>query len=95
MRYLEHIDTSASHRPVIGMHAYMLLQQVWQEPLDDRSEDEPVPSATTIGSAVSLIRNVPPALVEGYDVSPFYGELHLSWKYRNVDSGPGPRRVWG
>lgn len=76
----QYTDISASHRPVIALQAYMLLQQ-WEQ---DRAigfpdEGQPVPSAETVVTAACILAQIPFPLIGDFDVSPFYGELHLSW----------------
>lgn len=81
---LQYTDISASHRPVIALQAYMLLQQ-WEREraIDDRDEGEPVPSMETIGTAACILTQIPFSLIGDFDVNPFYGELHLSWSAGN------------
>ena len=83
---LQYTDiSSASHRPVIALQAYMLLQQ-WEErerAIDDRDEGEPAPSMETVGTAASILARTPVPLVKDFDASPFYGELHVSWNVGN------------
>jgi hypothetical protein len=68
-------DVSASHRPVLSMPTFLLLAAIRMTV----SPDEPPPNEATIRTAESLIAEVPFHLVGDPDVSPFYGEIHLSW----------------
>lgn len=68
-------DVSASHRPVISLPTYLLLEAI----RTSVSPDEPAPSEATIRVAENLIAEVPFHLVGEPDVNPFFGEIHLSW----------------
>jgi hypothetical protein len=57
----------------------MLLNAIADISSDDRNEDEPAPNEETIRSARNLIAGIPPRLIGRPLVSPFYGEVHLTW----------------
>lgn len=61
----------------------MLLNAIGDISSDDRNEDEPAPNEETIGSAKKLIAGIPPRLIGDPLVSPFYGEVHLTWNSGN------------
>jgi hypothetical protein len=47
---------------------------------------EPPPSQVTVNGAMNLIADVPFRLLADVDISPFYGEIHLSWNH-------GPKQI--
>lgn len=57
----------------------MLLDAIKTSAIDGRDAGEPSPNETTIQSAMKLIAEIPFPLVGRPDVSPFYGEIHVSW----------------
>ena len=72
--------TSASHNPVFWLPAYLLIERVNQGFFSDAGEEgQPAPTAATIHKAMLLLAEVPFRLWGEPDVSPFYGEVHLSW----------------
>jgi len=77
--------TTASHRPTIGLQAFMLLEAIGETAERNGHGDagEPLPSHATVNAAMNLIAEVPFRLLADADISPFYGEIHLSW---NVDN---------
>jgi hypothetical protein len=75
--------TSASHRPVFWLPAYLLLERVNGGFFSDTSSEEgqPAPTPSTIQKAMLLLAEVPFRLWGEPDINPFYGELHLSWVF--------------
>jgi hypothetical protein len=73
--------TTASHRPAFCIPMFLLLGEIsaTAQPNSNLEPGELVPSEKTIDAAMHLIAEVPFRLLEGADVSPFFGEVHLSW----------------
>src|SRR5579863_10014318 len=81
-RCIEELDqTTASHRPLLWLPAFLLVQAIGAAALANGNGQagEPAPSEATIKDAIDLITEVPFQLLGNPDVSPFYGEIHLSW----------------
>jgi hypothetical protein len=68
-------EVSASHRPVLSMPTFLVLEAIRTEV----APDEPTPDEVTIRNASTLVAGVPFHLLGDPDVSPFYGQIHLSW----------------
>jgi hypothetical protein len=76
--------TTASHRPVLWLPAFLLVQAIGATALVNGHSDagEPTPSEATIKGAIDLITDIPFQLLGNPDISPFYGEIHISWTFR-------------
>lgn len=73
--------TTASHR--LWLPAVLLVQAIGAAALVNGNGDagEPAPTDATINSAIDLITDVPFQLLGNPDISPFYGEIHISWMH--------------
>ena len=73
--------TTASHRPVIFMPAFLLLQTIAGAAIGNgHNEPEETPAnKVAVQAAIDLVVGVPFRLLGEPDVSPFHGELHMSW----------------
>ena len=81
---IEELDTTtASHRPQLWLPAFLLVQAIGGTALANGNGDagEPAPIAVTINTAIDLITDVPFQLLGNPDISPFYGEIHISWAF--------------
>ena len=79
---IDDIDvTTASHRPVIGLPVYLLLVAITNTLSGNGHGEgaEPAPSDATVRTAIDLVAEVPFRLLGEPDISPFYGEIHISW----------------
>lgn len=76
--------TTASHRPLLWLPAFLLVQAIDAVALANGNGDagEPAPTEATINTAIDLITDVPFQLLGNPDISPFYGEIHMSWKHQ-------------
>ncbi|SRR5579864_1047497 len=86
---LDALDTTtASHRPLLWLPAFLLVQGISAAARTNGGgdADEPAPSEATIKAAIDFITDVPFQLLGNPTISPFYGEIHLSWKN-------GPKQV--
>ena len=74
-------ETTASHRVFFSLQAYMLLQAIKGigSVNGHGDSEELAASEAAVQSAIHLIAEVPFRLLGEPDVSPFYGEVHLSW----------------
>lgn len=74
-------QTTASHRPVLWLQAYLVVQAIKNSVLasGNGASGELAISETAAQSATNLIVGVPFRLLGDPDVSPFYGEVHLTW----------------
>ncbi|MGH9496185.1 MAG: hypothetical protein ACRD3B_14395 [Candidatus Sulfotelmatobacter sp.] len=75
----EHETTTASHRPQLWLPAFLLVQSIASVGLVSGETDEPIPTEDTVNAAIDLITDVPFDLLGNPDISPFYGEIHLTW----------------
>jgi len=75
-------STSASHRPVLSPLTALLLQELEPTSLHD-GDKESVASTESIKTAQILVTEVPFNLIGRPDVSPYYGEVHLTWRLGN------------
>ena len=73
---------SASHRPVLPLPTYMLLQKIGLS-IDHGEEGEPPPSEDAIRTAMSLLAQIPFRIIGNPTVTPFFGEVHVTWQYGN------------
>jgi len=73
--------TTASHRQFIWLPAFLLVQAISATVRANGNGEagEPTPTEATINSAIDLITDVPFQLLGEPDISPFYGEIHISW----------------
>ncbi len=79
--------TTASHRPVFPVPAYLLVQEIVSAAIGNGpNEAEEPASEEALQAAVNLVVEVPFRLLGEADVSPFHGELHMSWTH-------GPKQV--
>jgi hypothetical protein len=80
---IEELDsTTASHRMFPWLPAFLLVQAIGASALANGNEEagEPAPVEATIKEAIDLITDVPFPLLGNPTISPFYGEVHISWK---------------
>jgi hypothetical protein len=73
--------TTASHRPVIFMPAFLVLQEIAGAAIGNgnHGSDETPASKQALGDAINLIAELPFRLLGDPEVAPFYGEIHISW----------------
>ena len=73
--------TTASHRQFIPLPAYLFVEALKDAVLTTGHGDggEPLPTYATADTAINLIVEVPFRLLGEPDISPFYGEIHMSW----------------
>ncbi len=79
---IDELDTiTASHRPLLWLPAFLLVQAIGAAVLVNGNGDagEPAPTEATINRAIDLITDVPFPLLGTPDINPFYGEIHISW----------------
>ena len=75
-------ETTASHRPVISMPAFLILQALGATAEEAAGQHgESAASTAALKAAKNLITDVPFRLLGDPDVSPFYGEIHISWTH--------------
>jgi hypothetical protein len=70
---------TASHRPFTVLSAMLAEQQISAAALCNRDECSPPPPKATVDETISLIVELPPRLRGEFEVSLFYGEVHVSW----------------
>lgn len=86
---IDEVDTiTASHRPLLWLPGFLLAQAIGATAQinGNGDADEPAPSEATIDAAIDLITDLPGQLVGNPDITPFYGEIHISWRH-------GPKQV--
>jgi hypothetical protein len=59
----------------------LLVQAIGASALANGNGAEPAPTTATIDVAIDLITDVPFQLLGNPDISPFYGEIHISWTH--------------
>lgn len=74
---------TASHRPIlIALPTYVLLEAISSSAsLLSREPGEPAPSDAAIQGAMNLVAEIPFSLIGRPQLSPFFGEIHLSWSH--------------
>jgi hypothetical protein len=72
-------DTSAANRPVPYLLSILLLATIESEAKKGTELGEEPPTDETINKTLNLIAEIPARLIGQPSVSPFYGEVHISW----------------
>jgi hypothetical protein len=75
---LEDVVT-ASHRPFIGLSGILAEQQITAAAVGNLDECSIPPTKATVDQVIDLVVGLPTRLIGEFDVSLFYGEVHISW----------------
>lgn len=84
-QFIEELDTTtASHRPLLWLPGFLVVQAITGASVLNGNGDaeEPAPTEATIKTAIDLITDVPVQVLGSPTVSPFYGEIHISWAHK-------------
>jgi len=73
-------DVSPSNRPLTALFAYLLVAKMEGPALTGVEAGEPVPDPSVIAQAKAIVAEIPTHLIRQPDVTPFYGEVHVSWR---------------
>jgi hypothetical protein len=76
----DEIPTTASHRSVIPLPTYLLVEGLMAVQEGGQEPGEPAPTAETLRTAINIVTAVPFLLLGEPDISSFYGEIHMSWR---------------
>jgi len=76
-------NTSASNRSFKSLLTLLVMQEISAISSNDTKDAELIASPGAIKTALDLIAEVPSAAIGRPDVSPYFGELHLTWRLGN------------
>lgn len=79
---VEELETTASHRQWLPAVLLVYAISAAAHGNGDGDAEEPAPAEATINTAIDLVADVPFQLLGNPSISPFYGEVHISWTHR-------------
>jgi hypothetical protein len=76
-------NTTASNRSFKSLLTLLVMQDISAISSNDTKDAELMASPGAIKTALDLIAEVPSTAIGRPDVSPYFGELHLTWRLGN------------
>lgn len=76
-------NTTASHRHFRSLLTLLVMQDISAISANEATDAELRSSPSAIRTALDLIAEVPSTAIGRPDVSPYFGELHLTWHLGN------------